>query len=153
MERLLSREETSHGDYTQVMPVAEGPSKPEDVSVIAEISGNHLGRLDLAIELVKEAKSSGAEWVKVQHYKPETITANSTLPEFTIDSGLWAGRRLWDLYKDAMTPWEWTGELASVAKEPQSIFSKASTSSYTKLPPSRSLIFPSFAMSRIRESR
>lgn len=99
------------------MPDGEKLTKPEHVSVIAEISGNHLGRLDLAIELVKAAKSSGAEWVKVQHYKPETITAKSMLPEFTIDSGLWAGRRLWDLYEDAMTPWEWTGELAAVAKE------------------------------------
>lgn len=86
-------------------------------SVIAEISGNHLGRLNRALDLVRAAKEAGATFVKIQHYKPETITVKSSLPEFVVKSGLWAGKSLWNLYAEAMTPWEWTSEIDAVARE------------------------------------
>jgi len=86
--------------------------------VIAEISANHHGRIDSALELVDIAAEAGAQAVKLQHYTPETITARSNLPEFRITGGtLWDGQQLFDLYADAMTPWEWTDAIFERAKE------------------------------------
>lgn len=86
--------------------------------VIAEISGNHNGDKQRAIELVRAAAESGADVVKFQHYTADTITARSTRPEFRVGSGsLWEGRYLWDLYEEASTPWEWTEDLIAVANE------------------------------------
>jgi len=85
--------------------------------VIAEISANHGGSLDAALELVDLAAETGAAAVKLQHYRPETITIRSELPEFKVGGGtLWDGRQLFDLYAEAMTPWEWTSELFARAK-------------------------------------
>lgn len=82
--------------------------------VIAEVSANHLGSLTRAIELIGAAKEAGADVVKLQHYSPETITVNSQLPEFTITGeSLWSGRSLWELYDEAMMPWEWTEKLVA----------------------------------------
>lgn len=85
--------------------------------VIAEISGNHRGKLELALGLVRAAKTAGAHYVKLQHYTPQTITARSNHADFLVAHGLWKGRNLWGLYEEAMTPWEWTGELAALAAE------------------------------------
>ena len=77
--------------------------------VIAEISANHGGDLSAALDLVDIAAGAGASAVKLQHYLPETITTRSNLPEFRVGGGtLWDGRQLFDLYAEAMTPWEWT---------------------------------------------
>ena len=85
--------------------------------IIAEISANHLGSIDRARQLIVLAKQSGATHVKFQHYRPETITVKSALPEFTVVGGTaWDGQTLWDLYEKAMTPWEWTEELAGEAQ-------------------------------------
>ncbi len=85
--------------------------------VIAEISANHGGSLAAALELVDLAATAGAAAVKLQHYRPETITVRSGLPEFRIGGGtLWDGRQLFDLYEEAMTPWEWTAEIFARAK-------------------------------------
>lgn len=75
--------------------------------VIAEISANHNGVLDIALRLIEEAKKAGADAVKMQTYKPETITLRSDSEEFRIRGGLWDGRTLYDLYAEAHTPWEW----------------------------------------------
>lgn len=84
--------------------------------VIAEISANHRQRKDVAIEIIEAAAVSGADAVKFQHYKPETITVRSGHPDFRISGGtLWDGRQLYDLYEEAVMPWEWTGELVEVA--------------------------------------
>jgi N-acetylneuraminate synthase len=77
--------------------------------VIAEISANHGGSLKAALEFVDIAALAGASAVKLQHYRPETITTRSDLPEFKVRGGtLWDNRQLFDLYEEAMTPWEWT---------------------------------------------
>lgn len=85
--------------------------------VIAEISANHDGSIDRALELIHVAKDAGADAVKLQHYTPETITVRSDHPDFQVRGGtLWDGRQLADLYAEAMTPWEWTERLVDEAR-------------------------------------
>jgi len=82
-----------------------GPDSPP--YVIAELSANHNGRLDTALAIITEAKKAGADAVKLQTYRPDTITLDSDAPEFRIKGGLWDGRTLYDLYQEAHMPWEW----------------------------------------------
>lgn len=84
--------------------------------VVAEMSGNHGGCLQKALEIVKKAYESGADALKLQTYKPDTITVNGACPRFEIQSGLWKGRSLTNLYEEAMTPWEWHAEIAQKAR-------------------------------------
>ena len=86
--------------------------------LIAEISGNHLGSIDNCISLIEAAKLAGASAVKIQTYKPETMTLPLRTPSFSItdEHKLWGGRSLFDLYKEAHTPWEWHKELFDFAK-------------------------------------
>ena len=85
--------------------------------VIAEISANHNVSLDACKKLMSLAKSNGADAVKIQTYKPETITLNSTKKDFMITDGLWKGKSLFELYGEAYTPWEWHQELFRYARE------------------------------------
>jgi N-acetylneuraminate synthase len=85
--------------------------------VIAELSANHNGSLDSALRLIKIAKQSGASAVKIQTYRPDTITLDSDRDDFYIDSGKWAGQTLFDLYKSAHTPWDWHPRLFQYAAE------------------------------------
>lgn len=75
--------------------------------IIAEMSANHNGSLDTAFRILESAKHSGADAVKIQTYRPDTITLNSNLPDFQIHGGLWDGHTLYELYEWAHTPWEW----------------------------------------------
>lgn len=77
--------------------------------LIAEMSGNHNHSLDRAFEIVDAAAASGADAIKLQTYTPDTMTLDVTTPGFVIDddNSLWAGRQLYDLYREAHTPWEW----------------------------------------------
>jgi len=75
--------------------------------VIAELSANHNGSLDTALEIVEKAARTGAAAVKLQTYRPDTITLNSQADDFQIKDGLWAGRNLYDLYEWAHLPWDW----------------------------------------------
>jgi N-acetylneuraminate synthase len=85
--------------------------------VIAEMSANHNGSLDRALAIVEMAKASGADAIKLQTYKADTITIDHDGPEFLLNEGLWAGRRLYELYQSAAMPWEWHAPLFKRAKE------------------------------------
>lgn len=75
--------------------------------IIAELSANHNGKLDTALKIVEEAAKAGADAVKLQTYRPDTITLDSDAEEFVIRGGLWDGRTLYELYEEAHMPWEW----------------------------------------------
>lgn len=85
---------------------------------IAEMSGNHNGSLDRAIEIVRAAAATGASAVKLQTYRPDTITLDCRTDEFLIknEESLWFGRYLYDLYSEAHTPWEWHHEIFAEAR-------------------------------------
>jgi N-acetylneuraminate synthase len=85
--------------------------------VIAELSANHNGRLDTALRIVEAAKAAGADAIKLQTYRPDTITLPATGEGFVIHGGLWDGRTLYDLYQQAHMPWEWHKPLFERARE------------------------------------
>jgi len=85
--------------------------------VIAELSANHNGRIENALKIIEASKQAGADAVKLQTYKPDTITLNSNKADFQIHGGLWGGKSLYQLYEEAHMPWEWHEELFSYAKE------------------------------------
>ncbi len=90
--------------------------KNHPVFIIAELSANHNQQLDVALETVKAAKRCGANAIKLQTYTPDTITLNSYRPEFKLTQGtIWDGKFLYDLYKEAYTPWEWHKTLFDAA--------------------------------------
>lgn len=85
--------------------------------IVAEISGNHCGSLAYARKLIKEAKRAGADAVKTQCYEADTLTLNIRRTDFIIQSGLWQGRTLHELYSKACTPLGWHPELYRCAQE------------------------------------
>ena len=84
---------------------------------VAEISANHNGNFSNAKKLIKLAKQSGADAVKLQTFKPDTMTLNSNKKYFKIKEGLWKGNNLWKLYEKAQTPYKWHKSLFSYAKK------------------------------------
>jgi pseudaminic acid synthase len=88
-----------------------------EVFIIAELSANHNGSLDIAKETIRAAKRAGANSIKLQTYTPDTITIDCKKDDFIIKGTIWEGRSLYDLYREAYTPWEWHEQLFSVAKE------------------------------------
>ena len=85
--------------------------------VIAELSANHNGSIKNALDLIGHAKTIGADAIKLQTYRPDTITLKSDAPEFFIEDGLWRGRTLYDLYQDTHTPWDWHPQLFDCARK------------------------------------
>lgn len=85
--------------------------------VIAELSANHNGKLETALNLVEEAKKAGVDAVKLQTYKPDTITLDNDGDDFKICGGLWSGRTLYELYEEAHMPWSWHKPLFDHARE------------------------------------
>lgn len=91
-----------------------GPDNPP--YIIAEVSANHNGNIDRALALIDAAAASGADAVKLQTYTADTITIDHDGPEFLIHGGLWDGRRLYELYQEAHTPWDWHPRLFERAR-------------------------------------
>lgn len=85
--------------------------------IIAEMSANHAGDINRAIEIIHAAKDAGADCIKIQTYTPDTLTINCNNKFFTIDSGTWEGYNLYQLYGKAYTPWEWQPRLKEEAEK------------------------------------
>ncbi len=86
--------------------------------IIAELSANHGGKIEIAKETIRAAKEIGANAIKLQTYTADTITLDSNKEDFIIKGGtLWDGKKLYDLYKEAYLPWEWHKELFDYARE------------------------------------
>lgn len=85
--------------------------------VIAEMSANHNGNIETAFKIIEEAKKAGADAVKLQTYTADTITLNSDAEDFQIHGGLWDGKTLYQLYKEAQMPWEWHKPLFEHARK------------------------------------
>ncbi len=85
--------------------------------IIAELSANHNGSFEVAIETIKAAKRAGADAIKLQTYTPDTITIDCNKDDFIIKGTIWEGKTLYELYKEAYTPWEWHAELFETAKQ------------------------------------
>ena len=83
--------------------------------IIAEMSANHCGDKELAKKIIDAAKNAGADAVKIQTYTADTLTIDCHKPEFKLNGGLWDGKYLYDLYREAYTPWEWQCELKEYA--------------------------------------
>ena len=79
--------------------------------LIAELSANHNQDYDEAVRLVHAAHEAGADAIKLQTYTADTLTIESDQPQFKISGTLWDGRTLYDLYQEAMTPWDWQPKL------------------------------------------
>ena len=92
-----------------------GPDQPP--YIIAELSANHNGSLERALKTIDQAKSCGADAIKLQTYTADTMTIDCDLPEFKIKGGLWDGYKLYDLYKWAETPYEWHEAMFSHARK------------------------------------
>ena len=85
--------------------------------IIAELSANHNGSLKIAKETIKAAKRAGADAIKLQTYTADTLTMFSNKEDFFINGTIWEGKNLYELYKEAYTPWEWHEELFDLAKK------------------------------------
>lgn len=86
-----------------------------NVFIIAELSANHNGSLDVAKETIQAAKRAGADAIKLQTYTADTMTIDCRKDDFKIKGTIWEDKYLYDLYKEAYTPWEWHKELFDIA--------------------------------------
>lgn len=84
--------------------------------IIAEMSANHAGSIERAMEIVRAAKESGADCIKIQTYTPDTLTINCDNEYFRIQEGKWKGYNLYQLYQEAFTPWEWQARIKEEAE-------------------------------------
>ncbi len=95
----------------------------EPAFIIAELSANHGQKLDVALKTVRAAAKAGADAIKIQTYTADTLTIDSKKKYFKINQGtLWDGRTLYDLYKEAYTPWEWHSKLKRAARDGGLVF-------------------------------
>jgi pseudaminic acid synthase len=100
------------------MKIGNFDLKEDGTYIIAELSANHGGKIEIAKETIKAAKEIGANAIKLQTYTADTITLNSDNEDFIIKGGtLWDDKKLYDLYVEATLPWEWHQELFAYARE------------------------------------
>jgi N-acetylneuraminate synthase len=99
--------------YINERPI--GPGNP--AYIIAEMSANHHQSFEQAVRIIQAAKACGADAVKLQTYTPDTITLDSDRKHFQISGTIWDGRKLYDLYGDAFTPWDWQPQLKQIAND------------------------------------
>ena len=92
-----------------------GDNQP--VYVIAEMSANHNQDFEQAVKIIHAAKKAGADAVKLQTYTPDTITINCDNDYFRIKGTIWEGKKLYELYGEAYTPWEWQPKLKKIAND------------------------------------
>ena len=85
------------------------------VYIIAEMSANHGQDFDEAVRIIKAAKESGADAIKLQTYTPDTLTMDSNSDYFQVKNTIWEGRTLYELYGEAYTSWDWHARLQKVA--------------------------------------
>lgn len=85
--------------------------------IIAEISGNHGGSKKKFLSLIRSACLNGADLIKIQTYEPQDITLNKNYGKFKIKDGIWKGKKLWDLYKKACTPFSWHEPAFKIARK------------------------------------
>lgn len=79
--------------------------------IIAEMSANHCGDINRAIEIIHSAKEAGADCIKIQTYTPDTLTIDCNNKYFQITNGTWKGETLYKLYEKAYTPWDWQSRI------------------------------------------
>lgn len=91
--------------------------KKNKTYIIAEMSGNHGGDFNKCVDIIKVAREAGADCVKIQTYTADTMTIDCHNEEFKLNGGLWDGKYLYDLYKEAYTPWEWTKDIKRITEE------------------------------------
>lgn len=89
----------------------------KDVYIIAEMSANHAGKLENALKIVEEAAKAGADCVKIQTYTADSLTIDCKKEPYCIKGGLWDGYYYYNLYQEAMTPWEWHQAIKDKCKE------------------------------------
>jgi len=100
------------------MKIGNFDLREDGIYIIAELSANHGGKIEIAKETIKAAKEIGANAIKLQTYTADTITLNSDSEDFIIKGGtLWDDKKLYDLYVEAALPWEWHKELFEYARE------------------------------------
>ncbi len=92
-----------------------GPGHPP--YIICELSANHGGKLERALELIDAAAATGTDAIKIQTYTPDTLTIDHDDPQFRIHGGLWDGYTLYELYREAYTPYEWHPALMDRARK------------------------------------
>lgn len=92
-------------------------NKSNPTFIIAELSANHNGSIETAIETIRAAKRAGADCIKFQTYTADTLTIDSSKKDFLINGTLWNGKTFYKLYQEAYTPWEWHKQLFDVAEE------------------------------------
>jgi pseudaminic acid synthase len=100
------------------MKIGSFDLEQDGVYIIAEMSANHNGSIDIAKDTIKAAKEIGADAIKLQTYTADTLTLDCKKDDFMVDGGtLWDGKSLYELYQWAYTPWEWHKELFEYARE------------------------------------
>ena len=92
-------------------------SSKDEPFIIAELSANHCGSLEIALETIDSAKKNGADAIKIQSYTANSMTLDSNKDDFLIKNGTWKGYKLFDLYKEASTPYEWHEKLFNHARD------------------------------------